>query len=52
MGFVRTTGFGPILTFLHMSIISSASRAIHFAWLSQTSGKPDTAMYLSPTVST
>lgn len=49
---ILTTGFGPMFTFLHISIISSASRAIHFAWLSQTSGKPDTAMYLSPTVST
>lgn len=42
----------PIWTFFAMSIMSSASFAIHFAWFSHVSGKPDTAIYLSPTVST
>lgn len=47
-----TTGLDPILTFLAMSIISRATRAMHLAWSSQWSGSPETAMYLSPTVST
>lgn len=47
-----TTGLEPILTFLAMSIMSRATRAMHLAWSSQWSGSPETAMYLSPTVST
>lgn len=34
------------------SIMSNANRAIHRACDSHGSGKPDTAIYLSPTVST
>lgn len=37
---------------LMMSIMSSATRAIQRAWEAQGSGRPLTAMYLSPTVST
>lgn len=47
-----TTGSVPIWTYFAMSIISKASLAIHLAWFSHASGIPDTAIYLSPTVST
>lgn len=42
----------PIRTLFAISIMSNDSLAIHFAWFSHASGIPDTAMYLSPTVST
>ena len=47
-----TTGLSSTITSLHRSIISRASRAMHLACCWHGSGKPLTAMYLSPTVST
>lgn len=49
---ILTIGSVPILTFCAIIIISSANRAIHFAWFSHNSGNPLTTRYLSPTVST
>jgi hypothetical protein len=49
---ILTTGSDPILTFFAISIMSNANRAIHFEWFSHESGRPETAIYLSPTVST
>lgn len=47
-----TSNSEPIWTLFAISIMSNDSLAIHFAWFSHASGMPDTAMYLSPTVST
>ena len=46
--------FAPLgrATFLLSSIMFSASLAMHLAWSAHGSGKPETAMYMSPTVST
>lgn len=48
----HTTGSSSTVTVRDRSIISSASNEICLACATLYSGRPDTAMYLSPTVST